>query len=619
MAEGTSYLDTDDSQLFWTATVGGHLSAAEGSSRLFVSPTGAKPLHLQVPPGESEQLAAANGFVVLFDGELHDTRPLTRSLGWNDDRGACDAALVLDAYRCNGREVFRLLSGEFALLIWDERSGDLVLARDPIGTRPLCYGESNDGFYASPSSDLLIAAGLPEELNRTAIAEWVLTHRIDISETFYERVSRLPPGYVLELRGGRSTVSCYLRAEGETRAALKAGAGAHEEFDRLLHEATVRALAGKRAAVYLSGGLDSATVASIAAEESLRVNLPPPLALSMRFPDPEADESSIQRLIADDLALPLHLRTLAQAAGSDGTLIAGLRQSERAWLPPLNPWNGAYEALALEGSQAGREVLLTGEGGNEVLEPTWREMSALLTRGRLADVHRLARGWSDYYWGATAVGFYRRLVRETARLAIHRVTNARSRRAIWSALGRRRGGDSSWALPDRDLRSELLEKRSAASVRKGHTPSRGFGPGLPAYLEASHLLGKRLGISVRSPYYSVELLDLRAQLSPMSMMFGGRYKGLAHASYERRAFGPSRNSMRASNVNNVFGGLLRAETPVALDYLDGLPNLACLGLVRSSLVGELRTGSPLPGLGYYQRWQLLACEAWLKSRARRNT
>jgi len=613
-----SYL-ADDSQLFWMAMVGDHLAAAEGSSRLFASPTGAKPLHLQVPPGGSEQLASASGFVVLLDGQLHDTRPLTRSLGWSDDRGASDASLVLDAYRCHGTEVFRLLSGEFALLIWDERSGDLVLARDPLGARPLCYGEANNGFYASPSPDLLVASGLPRELNRTAIAERILSRRIEPSETFYARVRRLPPGHVLELRRERSAVSCYLRAEGETRTALREAAEVHGEFDRLLHDATVRALAGRRAAVYLSGGLDSATVAAIAAKESARVGLPPPLALSIQFPDPDGDESSAQRLIANDLALPLRMRTLAQAAGSDGVLITGLRLSERAWFPPLHPWAGAYEALAVEGSQAGCGVLLTGEGGNEVLERSWSEMSALLARGRLADVHRLARGRSDYDRSVTTVGVYHSLLRETARLAIHRVTNPSSRRVILSALGRKRDAHESWALPDRALRSELVEKRGAASVGKGHPPPRGFNPEVPTFLEASHLLAKRLGMLVRSPYYSLELLDLRAQVPLMSTLFGGRYKGLARASYEQRVSGPSRNSLCSTSGTKTFLGLLRAETPVALKYLGGLPNLAHLGIVPSSLARELGSGSPLPELGFYHRWQLLACEAWLGSRERRTT
>src|SRR5207244_12601669 len=77
-----------------------------------------------------------------------------------------------------------------------------------------------------------------------------------------------------------------------------------ERFDLLLDQAVNRCLDCGPTAIYLSGGLDSVSIAAIAADNSRQKGMGPPLALSLVFPDPECNEEETQRSVAKDLGLP---------------------------------------------------------------------------------------------------------------------------------------------------------------------------------------------------------------------------------------------------------------------------------------------------------------------------
>ena len=307
------------------------------------------------------------------------------------------------------------------------------------------------------------------------------------------------------------------------------------------------------------------------------MNLAPPLALALRFPEVGVDESAVQRWTAAALELPLHMTTLGEAVGPDGVLVAGLRTSARGWFPALNPWASAYDALALEAVRSGCGVLLTGEGGNELLEPTWDELSDLLIERRGRDLRQATRAWVDYVPSTRHSAVYKAVLRRSLARTVRRVaSDERWRNRLVKLLMRRpRFGVPTWLLPHQDLlRRELLEKRAGAPFRNTcHESPLADPSGAAAMLEGSHLQGRRLGISIRHPDYDSKLFSLRRALPLESVLFEGRYKGLGHASYERRASGRGTSPLRAVAAGHWFGTLLDAETPAALRYLGGLPNL----------------------------------------------
>ena len=76
---------------------------------------------------------------ITYNGETYNFKDLRREIGDEPWFSNTDTEVVLRAYRKWGVDAFRKMRGMFALAIWDERNSELVLARDPLGIKPLYY------------------------------------------------------------------------------------------------------------------------------------------------------------------------------------------------------------------------------------------------------------------------------------------------------------------------------------------------------------------------------------------------------------------------------------------------------------------------------------------------
>src|SRR5882672_209345 len=148
------------------------------------------------------------GCGVILDGILYNRDDLRGELGeFLVSAASDDAELVLAAYQRWGEDFLKRLRGAFALIIWDSSREVLLCLRDPIGTYPMFYAETQDGLLVSSSMDALIrqphfSAGV----NRAALADFMLDRFPMMEETFFEGVSRVPPGHVLRVtRQGRDS------------------------------------------------------------------------------------------------------------------------------------------------------------------------------------------------------------------------------------------------------------------------------------------------------------------------------------------------------------------------------------------------------------------------------
>ena len=145
-----------------------------------------------VPPLCAERA----GCGVIFDGALYNRRDLERELGGLlASPAGSDADIILAAYEGWGEEFLKRLRGAFALIIWDTSREVLLCLRDPIGTYPMFYAEDRDGLLVSPSIDVLIGQpNISASVNRAALADYLLDRFPLMEETFFDVVSRVPPG-----------------------------------------------------------------------------------------------------------------------------------------------------------------------------------------------------------------------------------------------------------------------------------------------------------------------------------------------------------------------------------------------------------------------------------------
>jgi len=330
-----------------------------------------------VPPLYAERA----GCGVIFDGALYNRRDLESELGdFLTAAASNDAEIILVAYEKWGEELLKRLRGAFALIIWDTSREVLLCLRDPIGTYPMFYAEDRDGLLVSPSIDVLIGQpNISASVNRAALADYLVDRFPLMEETFFDAVSRVPPGHVLRIaRDDRRSYRYWDPAPGNKVNWLTPDEV--ERFDELLDQAVSRCLSLGPAGIFLSGGLDSVSVAAVAAHRAAADGITKPWALSLVFPETDVNEEIVQRGVAAQLGLPQVLKRFYEATGANGLLAGAVGMNSFLPAPINNTWLPAYHALVREGKARGCRTILTGSGGDE-----WLTVSPMLAADLLRD------------------------------------------------------------------------------------------------------------------------------------------------------------------------------------------------------------------------------------------
>ncbi|MDB6108422.1 MAG: asnB [Pedosphaera sp.] len=234
-----------------------------------LSPTGAQPM--KNPEGT---------LVVTFNGEIYNYRELRSQL---EKRGHCfqsqsDTEILLHLYAEKGEAMVRDLRGMYAFAIWDAQKRGLFLARDPFGIKPLYYADDGTAIRVASQVKTLLAGGhvdtAPEPAGHVGFFLW---GNIPEPYTLYRGIRALPAGHSLwidEAGSKRPTAFCsitktHAQAEIPNSEARLAAA----DYLRSSLQDTVRhhLIADVPVGVFLSSGLDSATLVALAAAEQGRL------------------------------------------------------------------------------------------------------------------------------------------------------------------------------------------------------------------------------------------------------------------------------------------------------------------------------------------------------------
>jgi asparagine synthase (glutamine-hydrolysing) len=336
------------------------------------------PLTVGVSPG-GDGRRWATGPLCAMEGRLRLTAGPAKAQPWATE------AEIADAWSAAGDEVLTSARGSFLVALWDEDRGRGVLARDQLGERPLMYHAGSRLAFASdyrPLLDLVTPRPAPDEV---AVACWLGMCVPSNGRTFYEGIHRLAPGHAIELADGGWTARPYW-----TPRYREPVAGERDELYGGLRSELERATAATlhdvdTAGVLLSGGLDSSSVAALAAPQA-RATGTDLRAYSAVFPGIEtADESAY---IDESLgALGLSGTRMAVHGGS---LLAGSLRYSRAWLAPdISANNFFWIDLLRRAAGEGAEVLLDGEGGDELFKTGYYLIADRLRQGQLRTARHL--------------------------------------------------------------------------------------------------------------------------------------------------------------------------------------------------------------------------------------
>ena len=331
----------------------GALLAHRRLSILDLSPAGAQPM---VDP--------VTGHVVVFNGEIYNFGDLRRRLVAEGQKfqSTGDTAVMLRAIGLHGPDAVSWLRGMFAFACWDPKQRRLLLARDPLGIKPLYLARSSDpeaGWSVAFASELraLLASGLlgTPHLNPEGVATTVWNGFVIGPGTAVKGIDLLWPGRLLELDDAGKEVRqedfWCIPDHAPSPPMDEDGLAAILEEGMRLHLASDVPLA-----VFLSGGVDSSAMANMAQ----RAARSPIHTFTLAFEEQELNEGPIARQIAAAIGTQHHEVVLTEGRFVENldTALDSLDQ------PTFDGLNAYYMSHAIRA--AGFTVALSGTGGDEL-------------------------------------------------------------------------------------------------------------------------------------------------------------------------------------------------------------------------------------------------------------
>jgi asparagine synthase (glutamine-hydrolysing) len=216
----------------------------------------------------ANQPLSKDGLTLVYNGELYNYRTLRAELVVRGVRFVTesDTEVVLEAWRYWGPEALRRFRGMFAFAIVDERTGELALARDPLGIKPLYYLRRGTGVaFASELKALVTAVGSELRMEPGALVASMLYYWLPEQRCAIDGVRKLPAGSWARLRpDGALSVQHYWRVED---VAAEAAAGPPADLRDVIEESvTAHLVSDVPVSSFLSGGLDSSIVTVLAHE-----------------------------------------------------------------------------------------------------------------------------------------------------------------------------------------------------------------------------------------------------------------------------------------------------------------------------------------------------------------
>ncbi len=315
---------------------------------------------IDVGGGHQPMISPDERVIIVYNGEIYNFQQLRReleSLG-HGFKTNCDTEVLLTAYLEWGQDCVTRLRGMFAFAIWDTRKGELFLARDRMGIKPLYFANLGDGsfIFGSELKALMVYPGLRRKMRLDALEDYLALGYVPDPKCILDGVEQLSPGYTLTVNKntGQQRQQPYWQLDVVTPAV---GEGHPEELLERLEEAVkLRMIADVPLGAFLSGGLDSSTVVGLMAR-----NNPEPIeTCSIGSDDPLFDESGYAELVSDHFGTHHRMRLVSARDGALIDLMAQVYDEPFADMSALP----TYRVCALAREKV--KVALSGDGGDEL-------------------------------------------------------------------------------------------------------------------------------------------------------------------------------------------------------------------------------------------------------------
>jgi asparagine synthase (glutamine-hydrolysing) len=296
---------------------------------------------------------------VVLNGEIYNYRRLREDLGALGHRFTTrsDTEVIVHGWEEFGEACPEALNGMFAFAVWDRRREQLFLARDRMGEKPLYYTFADGTLvFASELRALLAHPAARRRLDLRGVARYLAFDFVPDPHAILQDVHKLPPGHSFVANGGKARIQSYWEIPFAPDETLDEAAWCTEIRARLDEAVRLRLHSDVPVGCFLSGGIDSTSVAATAASQHGGIN-----TFSVGFAEAAYDERRYARLVAERYGT--RHEELVVSAADAATVLDDLG---RLMDEPLADMAFVPLYLLSRSARPSVTVALTGDGGDEL-------------------------------------------------------------------------------------------------------------------------------------------------------------------------------------------------------------------------------------------------------------
>jgi len=463
---------------------------------------------------------------ITYNGEIYNYLELREELDPATLRTTSDTEVILRAYRRWGPACLDRLRGMFAFALWDEANATLFCARDRFGIKPFYYSVVA-GVFSFASETKALLPFLPAiETDRDALKDYLAFQACLDGKTLFKGVRELPAGHQLRIADGGIDVRRYWEVYFRPDLDRDPKDWDDELRARMEDSVNVHLRADVPVGGYLSGGLDSSIVASLAVDERPGDTFS---AFTGKFElGPQYDESPYARELATDKGIDLH----ELAIGVDDFVKHIERVIYHLDYPVAGP--GAFpQYMVSELAARHLKVVLGGQGGDELFGGYTRYLIAYLEQSLKGAINgTMERGkyvvdFASILPNLGALRSYTSLLSEFWREGLFEEMDRRYFRLInrsprlgsqvrWSELGE--------YSPYETFRAIFYADNIPGESYLDRMTHFDFKALLPALLQVEDRVSMAHGLESRLPYLDHPVVELAATMPPTVKFEGGRMK-----------------------------------------------------------------------------------------------
>ncbi len=324
--------------------------------------------------GGRQPIANEDGRVVtMLNGEIYNYRELRSELlaAGHLFKTQTDTEVIVHLYEDLGIDFVDKLRGMFAIAVWDDSAGQLVLARDRVGKKPLYFSETRDEFlFASEIKGLLAGWRGSLDIDDQSLVDYLGWGMVHAPATIYRQIRSLRPGELMVVRNRRvNRRSTYWRQRMLPKSKVSKR-DAVEQIDGLLRDSVrLRLRSDVQVGSFLSGGIDSGIITAIAAQE-YRGRL---TTITVGFEDGSFDERPPAGLVARRYGTDHHEVLIKPDVERDLPRIA------KAYDQPFGSASAIPSYYVAEAARPFVKVVLNGDGGDEIFGGYRRYVAARIS------------------------------------------------------------------------------------------------------------------------------------------------------------------------------------------------------------------------------------------------